>query len=68
MILEDRLYDIERLFWTGGSDIYRTHVDETCLTVFAEMAALLDRERIAQSAGAAPWSAPATSAAARTGR
>ena len=52
MILEDRLYDIERQFWTGGGDVYRAHVDEKCLTVFAEMAALLDRERIAQSAGA----------------
>lgn len=53
MILEDQLYDIERQFWTGEAEIYRAHVDEKCLTVFAEMAALLDREQIAQSAGEA---------------
>ena len=52
MILERRLYEIERQFWTGGADTYRAYVDEKCLTVFAEVAALLDREQIAQSAGA----------------
>jgi hypothetical protein len=51
MILEDQLYDIERQFWTGGEETYRAHVDERCLAVFSEMAALLDREQIARSAG-----------------
>jgi hypothetical protein len=52
MNLENQLYDLERQFWTGGAETYRAHVDERCLTVFAEMAALLDREQIARSAGA----------------
>ena len=51
MILEDQLYDIERQFWTGGAETYRAHADETCLTIFPEIAALLDREQIARSAG-----------------
>ena len=51
MILEDQLYEIERQFWTGGADTYRAHVDELCLTVFSEMAGLLEREQIARSAG-----------------
>jgi hypothetical protein len=51
MILEDQLYEIERQFWTGGAEVYRAHADEKCLTIFPEMAALLDREQIAQSAG-----------------
>ena len=55
MTLEDRLYETERQFWTGGSDVYRAHVDETCLTVFTEMAALLDRDRIAQSVEGHRW-------------
>ena len=51
MILEDQLYDIERQFWTGGAETYRAHADEKCLTIFPEMAALLDREQIARSVG-----------------
>ena len=52
MLLERRLYEMERQFWTGGAEIYRAHADEKCLAVFDEMTALLDREQIAQSAGA----------------
>lgn len=55
MTLEDRLYDIERQLWTGGPDVYRAHVDDTCLTVFTEMTALLDRERIVQSVDGHRW-------------
>jgi hypothetical protein len=51
MLLERRLYEMERQFWTGGAEIYRAHADEKCLAVFAEMTALLDREQVAQSVG-----------------
>jgi uncharacterized protein YchJ len=56
MAIEDKLYDIEKGFWTEGAAHYRAHVDDQCLTVFAEMAALLERDKIAESAGDHRWS------------
>jgi uncharacterized protein YchJ len=53
--IEDKLYELEQGFWTGGSDFYRKHLDDMCLTVFPEMTALLDREKIAQQVGDTRW-------------
>ena len=55
MLSEDKLYDIEKGFWTRGADYYRAHTDGQCLTVFPEMLGLLDREKIAQSAAEGRW-------------
>ena len=51
MALEDDLYRIEQKLWIGTADDYRRNVDDRCLTVFTEMAGVMDREAIAQSAG-----------------
>ena len=51
MSTENDLYKLEEKLWTGNADDYRRHVDRECLTVFTEMAGVLDREKIAQSAG-----------------
>jgi hypothetical protein len=51
MSTENDLYKLEEKLWTGNADDYRRHVDDECLTVFTEMAGVLDREKIAQSAG-----------------
>ena len=53
--IEDKLYELEQGFWTGGEDFYRAHLDDMCLTVFPEMTALLDREKIAQQVGDTRW-------------
>ena len=53
--IEDKLYALEQGFWTGGGDFYRAHLDDMCLTVFPEMTALLDREKIAQQVGDTRW-------------
>jgi len=53
--IEDKLYELEQGFWTGGGDFYRTHLDDMCLAVFPEMTALLDREKIAQQVGDTRW-------------
>jgi uncharacterized protein YbaA (DUF1428 family) len=55
MSIEDTLYDLEKGFWTGGAEYYRRHLDAHCLTVFAEMAALMSAEQIAQSVGDHRW-------------
>ena len=34
MSIEDALCEIERGFWTGGGNFYRTHLDDRRLTVF----------------------------------
>lgn len=52
MTLEDQLYEIEKKFWTEGADFYRAHTGAQCLTMFPEMAGLIDREKIAEAAGA----------------
>ena len=54
--IEDTLYALEEGFWTGGGDFYRAHLDGLCLTVFPEMTALLDNEKIAQQVGDTRWS------------
>jgi hypothetical protein len=56
MSTENDLYKVEEKLWTGGSEDYRRHVDDTCLTVFTEMAGVLDKEKIAQSADERRWS------------
>jgi uncharacterized protein YchJ len=53
--IENKLYELEQGFWTGGEDFYRTHLDDWCLTAFPEMTALLDREKIAQQVGDTRW-------------
>ena len=55
-MIEDTLYEIEHGFWTGGAEYYQAHLDALCLTVFTEMAALLDQEQIAESVGDDRWS------------
>ncbi len=54
--IEDKLYALAQGFWTGGEDFYRAHLDDLCLTVFPEITALLDREKIAQQVGDTRWS------------
>lgn len=54
--IEDMLYELEQGFWTGGGDFYRAHLDGLCLTVFPEMTALMDSEKIAQQVGDTRWS------------
>ena len=51
MTLEDQLYEIEKKFWTEGAAFYRAHTGDKCLTMFLEMAGLIDREKIAVAAG-----------------
>jgi hypothetical protein len=49
------LLAIEEALWIGGPDVYRRHVDETCLTVFPSMAAVYPREEIAVMAKDRRW-------------
>jgi hypothetical protein len=50
MTLQDELITIDTGFWTGGEDHFLTHVDETCMLVFAEMRATYSRAEVAASA------------------
>jgi hypothetical protein len=55
MSLERLLLAIEEQFWTGGPAIYHRHADDRCLVVFAEMAKILSRDDIADTAGKGRW-------------
>jgi hypothetical protein len=39
----DDLFKIERNFWTGDAEFYRSNLDEKCLVVFTEMSGLKAR-------------------------
>lgn len=43
----DDLFEIERNFWTGDAEFYRSNLDEKCLVVFTEMSGLKARNDIA---------------------
>jgi hypothetical protein len=47
MTIKDDLLAIERGFWTGDAEYYRRHLDEVCITAFAEMAGAFKKEDIA---------------------
>ena len=55
MTLETDLLALEELFWTGGPETYEQHADETCLVVFAGMAAVMARDAIAKTAEKGRW-------------
>lgn len=51
MALETELLALERRFWSGDADFYRRHLDERCLTAFADLAGVIDREALAGTVG-----------------
>ncbi len=52
--LDSAIYEIERGFWTGDADYYRSHADETCLVVFPGMVKLLSNAELAKTVTAGP--------------
>ncbi len=55
MVLQNELLEIERGFWTGGPEYYRTHVDEICLLAFSGMTGIYGNAAIAKSVEGARW-------------
>lgn len=51
MTVQDDLLALEHRLWTGGADDYRDILDADCLIAFTEMAGLMTRDQIADSAG-----------------
>lgn len=45
--VRDNVLAIERGFWTGDAEFYRQHLDDVCLTAFAEMAGTYRSDEIA---------------------
>ncbi len=55
MTIETDLLAIEEMFWTDGPEAYDAHADDTCLVVFAGMAAVMTRVAIAKTAEQGRW-------------
>ena len=55
MLLENDLLTIEDQFWSGGPEAYQRHADDECLVVFAELAGVVSRADIANSAEKGRW-------------
>lgn len=51
MALRDELLALEKGFWTGSAEFYRDNLDDHCLTAFAEMAGVFDKDDIARTVG-----------------
>lgn len=51
MALQEELLALEERFWTEGAGFYRDHLDDRCLTAFAEMAGVFDKDEIARTVG-----------------
>ena len=51
MALRDELLELEKRFWTGNAEFYRDNLDDHCLTAFAEMAGVFDKDDIAKTVG-----------------
>jgi hypothetical protein len=47
MSLETELLELEKHFWTGDAEFYRSHVSDHCLLAFKEMAGVKSREDVA---------------------
>lgn len=47
--IEDELFDLEKHFWTEGSEYYRSHLAAAALMVFPEPAGVLVKDEIASS-------------------
>ena len=50
MALKDEITEIERGFWTGGEDYFHTHLAETCMLAFPQMAGVYARDEVAATA------------------
>lgn len=56
MAVTDDLLALEERFWTGSAEFYRDHLDERCLTAFAQMAGVFEKDEIARTVGeSARW-------------
>lgn len=55
MTLQHDLVEIEKGFWTGGSDYYLQHVDRDCLLAFKDMAGVHNRDEIAKMTVGNRW-------------
>lgn len=48
--LNPHLLDLERNFWTGDSKFFAEHTDASCLVAFPEMALVMRRDDLAETA------------------
>lgn len=49
--IPDDLLELERAFWTGDSEFFVSHTDDSCLVAFPQMAQLMNRGELAATAG-----------------
>lgn len=56
MSLREELLALEEQFWTGNAEFYRDNLDDRCLTAFADMAGVFDKDDVAKTVGeSARW-------------
>ncbi len=55
MTIQADLLANEQALWTGGPETYQALADDSCLVVFAGMAALMTREAISKTAEKGRW-------------
>ena len=49
MSVESELFALERKFWTGDADHYRSNLDDRCLVVFTQMSGVMSKEQVAST-------------------